>query len=78
MLMKIVLGGSLWWLSLTGSAQSVQQQYYADSTLRARGATDAHGKTGLWTYYYPSGIRSAVENYQQGQLHGEVLYYDFT
>ncbi len=74
LLTRTLLGLSL--LLASGAlAQSTQVTYYADSTVKATGAQDSTGMVGVWTYYYPSGVRSAVEHYRRGQLHGTVRYY---
>ena len=50
--------------------------YYEDGSLKSQGILKEGVRQGQWNFYYPSGKKSAIEEYNSGLLNGKVLYYD--
>ncbi len=56
-------------------SQSQDTIYYADGNVKAIGMLDSKGKKrGSWTYFYPSGIKSAEMTYSQEEVLNGIQY----
>jgi len=49
-------------------AQNEKTKYYSTGQLQARGMVINGDKVGEWAYFYPTGMKSAIENFDQGVL----------
>jgi antitoxin component YwqK of YwqJK toxin-antitoxin module len=75
-MIKVYVGIYLVMMYFPSSAQIEKTDYFSSGEIRARGLTDSAGnKLGEWLSFYPSGIKSAVEHFDQGMLNGLVIYY---
>ena len=74
-MIRTYVGLYLVFAHLTSEAQMEKTEYYSTGQLRARGLMDNENKVGEWVYFYPFGVKSAIENFDHGVLHGVVIYF---
>ena len=53
-------------------AQEKTTDYYPNGKVRSQGTVRNSLKEGKWEYYYPTGHRQAIENFDAGILNGRV------
>lgn len=54
-----------------------QTNFYPNGQKKATGELVEGKKTGKWVFFYPNGVKQAVEYYQNDELHGLVKNFDF-
>lgn len=52
--------------------------FYQGGQVKAYGLKANSEKDGIWYFLYPDGTLMAIENYQEGKIHGEARNFDFS
>ncbi len=73
---KVYVGLYFVFIFLSSNAQVEKVEYFNSGEVSQRGRCDREGnKTGEWLSFYPSGVKSAIEHYDNGMLNGLVIYF---
>jgi antitoxin component YwqK of YwqJK toxin-antitoxin module len=63
-------------ITIEATAQPIVE-YYENGQTKHQGTMEAGKKSGKWEYYYPSGIKEAIEYFKDGRLNGTASNFDF-